>query len=80
MISWYSILLLIVAVLLMMLVVRLSEVSTRIQTLEDATIRIIDDNAAMGLRTEGFVTHTELKAILRHTTPTYFTVGRSTEA
>ena len=76
MISWYSISLIIVAVLLTMLVVRLSEISTRIQTLENATTRIVDDNNAMAVRSAEHVTHTELTAILRHHQPTYFTVGR----
>jgi uncharacterized membrane-anchored protein YhcB (DUF1043 family) len=76
MISWYSIILIVVAVLLTMLVIRLSEVSTRMQTLENVTTRIIADNAAMSLQTPEFVTHKELHAIMRHASPSYFTIGR----
>lgn len=74
MISWYSITLIIVAVLLTMLVIRLSEISTRMQTLESATTHIVDENAAMSALMVECVTHKELHAILRHT-PSYFTVG-----
>ena len=76
MISWYSISLIIVAVLLTMLVIRLSEISTRMRTLENATAIIVDDNATLASRSEEYVTHTELTAILRHHQPSYFTVGR----
>lgn len=76
MLSWHSILLIIVAVLLMMLVIRLSEISTRIQTLESATVGIVNDNASMSLRMSELVSHLELKAILRHSAPSYFTVGQ----
>jgi hypothetical protein len=74
MISWYSISLIIVAVLLTMLVIRLSEISTRMQTLEHATTCIVDENAAVSTLLADCVTHKELHAILRHTPP-YFTVG-----
>jgi len=74
MISWYSIMLIVVSVLLTMLVIRLSEISTRMQTLEKSTIAIVDDNAAMTTLVAECVTHTELHAILRHNHP-YFTVG-----
>ena len=74
MISWYSITLIVVAVLLTMLVIRLSEISTRMQTLERATESIVQDNTAMTTLMAESVTHTELHAILRHT-PSYFTVG-----
>jgi hypothetical protein len=76
MISWYSISLIIVAVLLTMLVIRLSEISTRMQTLENATALIVDDNARLASRSAEYVTHAELTTILRHHQPAYFTVGR----
>jgi hypothetical protein len=62
-------------VLLTMLVVRLSEISTRMQTLEKATTGIVDDNVEMVTRNAEFVTHQELHAILRHKGP-LFTVGQ----
>jgi hypothetical protein len=74
MISWYNISLFVVAVLLTMLVIRLSEISTRMHTLETATTHIVNDNEALTTRMAQVVTHEELTAILRHT-PTYFTVG-----
>jgi hypothetical protein len=68
--------LIVVAVLLTMLVIRLSEISTRIQTLESATTNIVDENTAATELMAECVTHKELHAILRHHhTPPYFTVG-----
>ena len=74
--SWTSILLIIVMVLLVMLVIRLSEVSTRMKTLENATARVVDDNAKMVAMCADFITNTELTAILRHRVPPYFSVGK----
>lgn len=74
MLSWFSIILIIVTVLLTMIVIRLSEISTRIQTLEHATERAVAETARMNDETAEFVTHNELQAILRHTSP-YFTMG-----
>ena len=71
MISWYSICLVIVAVLLTLLVIRTSEISTRIQTLQNTTTHLIEDTEAL---TAEAVTHKELYAILRHSPP-YFTMG-----
>ena len=75
MITWYSICLVIVAALLTLLVIRLSEISTRMHTLENATTRIVDDNEAMNTLSAQFVTHKELHAILRHTNTSHFTMG-----
>jgi macrodomain Ter protein organizer (MatP/YcbG family) len=77
MITWYSISLLVVAVLLTLLVIRLSEVSTRMHTLENAITQIIEDNEAMHTISAQCVTHKELHAVLRHTSsPLQFTVGK----
>ena len=75
MITWYSISLIIVAVLLTLLVIRLSEISTRMHTLENAIARIVEDNEAMNISSEQFVTHSQLTAIWRHTHMPQFTMG-----
>ena len=76
MITWYSISLIIVAVLLTLLVIRLSEISTRMHTIENATARIVEDIEAMNTYSAQFVTNNELDAILRHTHIPKFTMGK----
>jgi hypothetical protein len=74
--SWYSMILLVVVCLLIMLVIRLSEISTRLHTLDSVTTRIVEDSHTMSNQIAEFVTHQELHMIMRHSSPSYFTVGR----
>jgi len=74
MISWYSILLLVISVLLTILVIRVSETSTRIQTLEQVAHHLAEDHTIMFDTLENTVTHKELRTILR-CAPSYFSTG-----
>ena len=74
MITWYSILLVIVCILLTILVIRVAEVATRICTLEQATHRISEDYDAIHAKLDDTVSPKELRTILR-CSPRYFTIG-----
>jgi hypothetical protein len=66
MVSWFVMILLIVVILLCILVIRLSEVSTRLHTLESAVVRISEDNARIATSQIESVTHDQLEIIMRH--------------
>ena len=75
MISWYSIILLVVCTLLTILVIRLSEISTRMYTLEKATESCVRTLSTTVAHMAEHVTHRELHAVLDYYLPPPFAVG-----
>ncbi len=65
MITWYSILLVIIAVLLIVIVVRLSEISTRMQIIESVSAQVTTHHHDIYDRLDNYCTHSELRAVLR---------------
>jgi hypothetical protein len=74
MITWYSISLILICVLLTILVIRVAEVSTRIHTLEQVARRISETHSTIHAKLEDTITPKELRTILGCSTR-YFTVG-----
>ncbi len=78
--TWYIIVLLIVVFLLTVLVVRVSEISTRMQTLEkyaQQMVTVDDMEMFVSDHTHSLVTHDQLRAVVHTNMTTGFTMGKT---
>ena len=78
MLSWYSLSLVVVCVLLTTVVVRLSEISTRLQLLDPAMAHCVAEVERLKVSVAEHVTHRDLRAVMDYVSQPYFTVGADT--